>query len=180
MVYVCWLLSEVFLNRFMRSAKSDQRKTDKSTLSILWIVMIVSITLGVIIRTRTYHPMMEHGRIAYAGLLLILIGMIFRFTVIRSLGRYFTVDVTIRKDHRIKKDSFYKYIRHPSYLASLISFIGFGISLNNWLSLLIIVVPVLIAFIIRINQEEKVLIRHFGAEYETYKKSTRRLIPFVY
>jgi protein-S-isoprenylcysteine O-methyltransferase Ste14 len=123
---------------------------------------------------------MQNDMVRYAGLGLILLGMMLRLMIIRSLGRYFTVDVAIRKDHRIKKTGFYTHIRHPSYLASLVSFTGFGLSMNNWITLLIVTIPVLIAFIIRMDLEEKVLISHFGEEYILYKKSTKKLIPFIY
>ena len=101
-------------------------------------------------------------------------------TVIRSMGRFFTVDVTIREGHQLKTDGFFRYVRHPSYLASLVTFFGFGLSLNNWFSLAVVFVPVFIAFLIRIKVEEKVLVKQFGAEYLDYSNKTQRIIPFVY
>jgi len=106
--------------------------------------------------------------------------MAIRFISIWTLGKYFTVDVTIRDDHKLKKDGFYKIIRHPSYSGSLVSFIGFGISLNNWISLTTVVILIMISFIYRIRIEEKVLIDQFGKEYLDYKKNTYRLIPWIY
>jgi protein-S-isoprenylcysteine O-methyltransferase Ste14 len=32
----------------------------------------------------------------------------------------------------------------------------------------------------RIKREEAMLIGQFGADYEKYKKQTKRLIPFIY
>jgi protein-S-isoprenylcysteine O-methyltransferase Ste14 len=57
---------------------------------------------------------------------------------------------------------------------------GFGLSLNNWLSLIIIIIPIIITMINRINIEERLLLEVFGTEYEEYKKRTRRLIPMIY
>jgi protein-S-isoprenylcysteine O-methyltransferase Ste14 len=116
----------------------------------------------------------------YFGLILITAGMLFRFISVWSLGRFFTVDVTIRTNHKLKKDGVYRIIRHPSYAASILSFIGFGISLNNWLSLLIISVPVTFAMLYRIKIEEKMLLNQFGAAYADYMKRTKRLIPWIF
>ena len=97
-----------------------------------------------------------------------------------TLGKFFTVDVTIRDNHRLKKDGLFKYIRHPNYSALLLSFLGMALTFNNWISLFLMVVPITIAFIVRINIEEKVLEQHFGEEYVSYCNETKRLIPFVY
>ena len=138
------------------------------------------IAAAIFISMKYYFPISLFQTIRYFGLTLILTSIILRSVVINSLGKYFTVDVTIRQGHQLKKDGFYKYLRHPSYSASLLSFIGFGISLNNWISLIIVVAAILFAFIRRINVEEKALMEHFGKEYTDYKKETYRLIPFIY
>src|SRR5690606_35430450 len=109
-----------------------------------------------------------------------LLGMILRFTAIASLGRFFTVDVAIREGHTIKQDGLYKYIRHPAYTGSLLSFLGFGISLNNWISLLVVMVPMTAAFLYRIRLEEDMLTTEFGEAYEAYKRRNYRLVPGAY
>ena len=107
-------------------------------------------------------------------------GVIFRFIAIKQLGRFFTVNVTIRNDHQLIQSGLYKYLRHPSYCGSLISFLGFGISLNNWLSIIFIIIPYSLAVMYRIKVEEKVLTEQFGKQYLDYKKHTKRIIPFIY
>jgi protein-S-isoprenylcysteine O-methyltransferase Ste14 len=57
---------------------------------------------------------------------------------------------------------------------------GFGLSLNNWLSLIMIVIPVTTAMLHRITIEEKALLNQFGREYAEYLQSTYRLIPYIY
>jgi len=106
--------------------------------------------------------------------------MILRFISIWSLGKFFTVDVTIRDNHKIKQDGLYRIIRHPSYTGMLLSFIGLGISINNWISLLTISILVTIAMLYRIKIEERALKDQFGSEYSDYMKRTYRLIPWIY
>jgi protein-S-isoprenylcysteine O-methyltransferase Ste14 len=179
-VYSSWFLSEILLHRYLRSKKTDKQNTDKGSLRIIWVLIVIANFSAVFVSIYHYLPVSENQVIAYAGLALILLGMALRLIVVASLGKYFTVDVTIKQDHKLKKDGFYAYVRHPSYFASILSFIGFGISLNNWISLLIITVLIFTAFMIRIRIEEKALIDHFGSEYLDYRKKTKGLIPFIY
>jgi protein-S-isoprenylcysteine O-methyltransferase Ste14 len=179
-VYIVWFASEVLLNRFLHSKSGDKKNQDKGSVIIIWAMIVLGITGGIMISLNVKAPISSLQFLPYTGLTLIVAGMIFRFISIWSLGRYFTVDVTIREGHKIKKDGFYRVIRHPSYLGSLVSFAGLGISMNNWLSLAIIVVLVSFAFIYRIKIEEKVLIAQFGHEYLEYRKDTWNLIPWIY
>ena len=179
-VYSLWLLSEILLNRFLRAKKTDKQNTDKGSMAIIWITIIFSNVSAAIISNWHPLPLSENSLIRYVGLSLIIIGMIFRFIIISNLGKFFTVDVTIKDNHKLKTDGFYKYVRHPSYFASLISFVGFGVTLNNWISLALVFSLTLFAFLFRIRIEEKALLEHFGSEYVDYKKRTKTIIPLLY
>jgi protein-S-isoprenylcysteine O-methyltransferase Ste14 len=179
-VWVVWFISEIILIILLRSGQYDKKGQDKGSLGIVWITVAIAIISGVFCSINFNFPIGRMLIIPYTGLILIIIGMIFRFIAVWSLGRLFTVDVTIRENHAIKKDGLYKIIRHPSYSGMLLSFIGFGISLNNWISIFIITILVTIGLLYRIKIEEKLLIDQFGSEYKEYMKSTYRLIPFIY
>ena len=153
---------------------------DKNSLNLIWIAIIASMTLGIVCASYWAAPIINSNVLLYLGSILIICGMIIRFVAIRTLGTFFTVNLALHDNHRLINAGLYKYIRHPSYSGSLLSFLGFGLSLNNWLSLIIIFVPIMITFINRINIEEKLLQQQFGSEYEEYKKKTKRLIPWIY
>ncbi len=179
-IWIIWCTSEVLLNRLIRSGAGDKKNQDKGSLALIWIMVALGITSGIMLVWFPKFAMSNEQMIPYIGLIIIVAGIILRFFSIWTLGKYFTVDVTIRDNHQIKKDGLYKIVRHPSYSGSLLSFIGFGVSLNNWLSLFAIVVFITTAFLYRIKIEEKALINHFGTDYLNYKKETYRLIPWVY
>lgn len=177
---VAWFLSEFLYKNILKSNEKDKKDKDKSTLNILWIAIPLSIAVSVTISYITEFPISDEVWIYYAGVVAIGLGIVLRFIIIRSLGKYFTVDVTIRQDHKVKKEGFYKYIRHPSYAFSLMTSLGLGLYLNNWLSLLLAFIIPFIAFSYRITIEERTLIEQFGDEYLEYRKKTKKLIPFVY
>jgi protein-S-isoprenylcysteine O-methyltransferase Ste14 len=179
-IWSIWFISEIILNRLFHSKNDDKKNMDKGTIRIIWITIGIANSLGILAAIFIKSPISSNVLIPYFGLFLIASGMIFRFISILSLGKFFTVDVTIRKDHKIKKDGLYRLIRHPSYTGSILSFIGFGISLDNWISLLIISLPVIFAMLHRIKVEEKLLVDQFGNDYVDYMKKTYRLIPWIY
>jgi protein-S-isoprenylcysteine O-methyltransferase Ste14 len=179
-IYAIWLLSEILLNRLLRAKGSDRAGADKNSLGLIWLTIAVAITLSIMFTIWCPMPVANCPAIIHGGLLLIVLGVVLRLAVIRSLGRFFTVDVTIREGHRLKTDGIYRYLRHPSYAASLLSFIGFGLSLNNWWSLLLVTLSVFCAFLVRIRVEEQVLIGQFGQAYVAYRKKTKALVPFLF
>jgi protein-S-isoprenylcysteine O-methyltransferase Ste14 len=180
-IYCLWISSEIFLSLYRRSEKkSDNGNKDKGSLGLIWVIIIIANALAYTAPKWSQLPISANAAAGFAGLGLIVIGMILRFSSIASLGKFFTVNVAILEDHKLKQDGLYKYVRHPSYSAALISFIGYGVSLNNWLSVAIVTAAASTVFLVRIGIEERALTDHFGAEYSDYKKRTKRLIPFVY
>ena len=175
-----WILSEILLNRFLRSGNSDNKSSDKNTLLLIWITILISVSVGVFISKTIILPMFTNVGHVFIGLAIIIGGIIMRLVAVKQLGKFFTVDVTIRENHKLLQTGLYKYLRHPSYTGSLLSFFGLGLSLNNWLSLTIVFLPTLFSMIYRINIEEKVLTEKFGKQYLDYTAKTKRLIPFWY
>jgi protein-S-isoprenylcysteine O-methyltransferase Ste14 len=176
-----WLLSEVILAivRRDKSVKSDN--LDKSTLIFLWLTIIIAIFFGVYLGSKGIGLITVCGYwISIAGIIFIILGLVIRWVAILSLRGYFTVNISIQESHRIIDTGLYGHIRHPAYAGSLLSFLGLGLSFSNWLSALIIFVPITAAFIYRIHHEEKALLKTFGDKYISYVKHTRRLFPGVY
>ncbi|MCW3084334.1 MAG: isoprenylcysteine carboxylmethyltransferase family protein [Bacteroidetes bacterium] len=180
LVYMYWMITEVSLVIKLRSKDTDKRDMDKNSMRMIWITLSIAIAAGFYLASTTSFRIGDFKPVRITGLFLIVLGVQLRFMAISRLGKMFTVDVTIRKDHALNTSGMYKYLRHPSYSASLISFLGLGVALNNWLSIPVIFVPVLISFIYRMNVEEKLLQEQFGDEYRNYMKRSHRLLPFVY
>jgi protein-S-isoprenylcysteine O-methyltransferase Ste14 len=175
-----WLGSEIILTRIKHSQPTDAH-VDRLSIRTLWIIIFVSVNAGVLIGLQRIGYIEPASRICpIAGIALILLGLCIRWLAILSLKHQFTVDVSIRKNHRIIKVGIYRFVRHPAYSGSLISFFGLGLFFSNYLSLLIVAVPVSMAFLHRVHIEEEALIQAFGNEYLEYRASTKRFIPGIY
>ncbi len=179
-VWVIWIVSEIILAR-MKHSGTSRSMHDKYSLRILWTTIIVCVcvgnTLGFqgigLIRTGSKY-------IALTGLAFIIIGLVVRWTAILTLKKYFTVDVAIAADQQLVTNGLYKIIRHPAYTGSLLSFLGLGLTISSWVSVAIIFIPILSAFLYRIHVEEKALGEYFGEEYVQYASTTKRLVPWIY
>ncbi|KAI0782965.1 hypothetical protein C8Q75DRAFT_795714 [Abortiporus biennis] len=64
-----------------------------------------------------------------AGIFFALLGATIRATCFRTLGRFFTFDLTIMESHKLVRSGPYNIVRHPAYTGSL--FMIFGICLAN-------------------------------------------------
>ena len=176
-----YLVSEILLTLTRRSRSKTGTRQDRSTLGIIWLVIAVSIMAGVFVAQNFRFGALPHGRMfATAGVVLFVAGLILRWWAIITLGRFFTVDVTIEKDHALVEQGPFRIVRHPSYTGVLLAFVGLALTFRNWAALLVILIPIGTAFIHRMNVEEHALSLALGPRYAEYMKRTKRLVPFIY
>ena len=176
-----WIISEIVLSKMKKSdLESSIKNYDKNTLRNLWITIILSVAIGVLASRFALGRFSILPYQQISGLVLIALGLLIRWMAILKLKENFTVDVSVRKDQSIAKDGIYKFIRHPAYLGSLLSFLGLSLMFTNVFTLLIIIIPITISFLHRINIEEKVLTQEIGTEYKEYSTQTKKLLPFIY
>ena len=176
-----YLISEALLSITRRGRSKTGEKQDRSTLRVIWIVIMASIAAGVFVAANWRAGALPHGHVfAIVGVALFVAGLLLRWWAIVTLGRFFTVDVTIEKDHELVERGPFRLVRHPSYTGVLLAFVGFALTLRNWGAILVILVPIFAAFIHRMNVEEEALQRALGPRYAEYMARTKRLIPGVY
>jgi protein-S-isoprenylcysteine O-methyltransferase Ste14 len=114
------------------------------------------------------------------GLAVIILGMALRRWAVLALGQFFTVQVQVRSGQTVVDTGPYRFVRHPSYTAIIMSFVGIGVALENWLSLVVIIVVPTIGLIIRIRVEERALLNALGEPYREFSQSRARIIPKVW
>lgn len=180
-VLAVWIISEFLLAIAKRSQIKTAKELDRHSLILLWITIMTCIPVGVFLGVRGIGQTgLKSHILPVTGLVFIGLGLVLRWTAILTLQKYFTVNVSVLRNHQLITTGIYKIVRHPAYVGSLLSFLGLGLIFSNWLSTLVIFVPMLAAFIYRIQIEEKALIQYFGQKYDDYRASTKRLIPKIY
>jgi protein-S-isoprenylcysteine O-methyltransferase len=173
-------LSELYL-AFTRHSPAQGVSHDRRSLLLLWTVIVVSLWLGIqMVWLLPGASVLFPTGFYILGFVLFLIGLALRWYSIGYLGRYFTVNVSISAEHKLIDSGPYRYVRHPSYSGALLAFIGLGLCLGNWLSILFLTLPIIAAFLWRIRIEEDALLDALGEKYRAYTRRTKRLIPWVY
>jgi protein-S-isoprenylcysteine O-methyltransferase Ste14 len=96
-----------------------------------------------------------------------------------ALGRQYSAEVTIQKDHQLITSGPYHLIRHPRYLGILLVAFGLTLLFHTWLGLAVTALAKgLILF--RIQDEEDLMHSHFGKAWEEYCQHSWRLVPHVF
>jgi protein-S-isoprenylcysteine O-methyltransferase Ste14 len=113
------------------------------------------------------------------GVLMVFLGSVIRRYCWRTLGQYFTGDVKAKSDQPVIRSGPYRFVRHPSYTAAMIMFVGIGLALGNWVSLVLITIATIAAYGYRVAVEERALLGAIGEPYRAYMKERKRFIPYV-
>jgi len=153
----------------------------RTTLDWTFGLVVAAVAVGVNLGFRAAHVQAAVFGGGWApvaiGLIVLAAGVTLRTWAILTLGRLFKFVVVIQDDHRVVAAGPYRLLRHPSYTGALVAFLGVGIALDNWLSMLTLVALPLAAILVRIRVEEAELGTALGQEYRSYASRTRRLVP---
>lgn len=145
-----------------------------------WLFVLMGVLTGVV---WSFYPW-GHYDIRDWGYLLVFIPVVLGITVriwaIRTLGAYFTVDITTFRCHKVHHDGPYWYVRHPSYSGLILMMLGLAISLQNWVSFVWVMFPLLLVLDHRARTEERFLEEKLGQPYTWFCYQRKRFFPGVY
>jgi protein-S-isoprenylcysteine O-methyltransferase Ste14 len=99
------------------------------------------------------------------------------FFVIAGLALRSWAAGILHKNSRLTTVGPYSLIRNPLYAGSFLMMLGFCLLLDNLWDISVIVVPVVILYVVKVRQEEKLLANLFPSQWPTYSASTPRFIP---
>jgi protein-S-isoprenylcysteine O-methyltransferase len=177
--YWIWIGFEVWL-LIRERGTTKAGSQDRGSRGINIAAWVLGTTLGIYLVPVILPQFSFRGQIIELGIVLILVGLILRFWAVQALGRFFRTTVVVQDQHVLITNGPYKTLRNPSYTGGLITFLGFGIAVGNWMSILILFVSGIIPYVHRIAIEDRALAAEFGDEYDEYRKKTWALIPYIW
>jgi|WetSurMetagenome_2_1015567.scaffolds.fasta_scaffold678047_1 protein-S-isoprenylcysteine O-methyltransferase Ste14 len=182
LIPVIWVAFEVGLVIRDNSQGKGKTSMDKGTRHFNFIAITVGLSTAAIFNglSNFYFPGGRTGTGFFIGIAIMVTGMALRFWSVFTLGKAFRTTIETDQDQKVISNGPYKLVRHPSYSGWLLMCCGYGIALQNWLSLLVAVLFPLIALLVRIHVEEAALVSSFGPEYVAYQSRTKKLIPWVW
>jgi protein-S-isoprenylcysteine O-methyltransferase Ste14 len=168
--------------RVLSWTRRDGERRDRGTL----VLVVASIAIGLagagVVAGDITSAELSGARwpLFVAGLALMLAGIVLRQWSIAMLGRSFTVVVRVREGQEVIDTGPYRWVRHPSYTGMLVTFLGYGLALGNWISTLCALLVPLIGIVVRIHIEEQALLEGLGEPYRRFAEGRKRLVPGVW
>ena len=111
-----------------------------------------------------------------AGFGVILVSIVITLLARQELARNWSPLAGTSAEQILIKSGIYAHIRHPIYTSGILLSLGLALVTGSLWGLALFILAV-IAFVVRINAEEKALLAKFGVEYQEYAQNTGALLP---
>jgi protein-S-isoprenylcysteine O-methyltransferase Ste14 len=97
-----------------------------------------------------------------------------------DLGRNWSPTLQVLEGHTLIASGIYQKIRHPMYASVWLWSIAQALLLPNWIAGLSGIIGFGILYIVRVGNEEQMMLDQFGTQYQEYMHKTKRLIPYLF
>lgn len=159
-----------------RLQAKEQETAQKGYISIIGILFVVSFALSGL----NYRFQWTEMPLAISAFALITVFIGYGlFGAVMLQNSYASRTVEVQKDQVVVSTGLYAVVRHPMYFACLILFLPMPLVLGSYFALL----PMLafpIGLILRIKNEEAILITGLKGYSEYMQKTKYRLIPYIW
>jgi protein-S-isoprenylcysteine O-methyltransferase Ste14 len=164
------------------SAKTTRRRESLRSQALHRLPLFIAAAL-MIWRRPLPPPLMERflpatPAVAALGVIMVAAGLGFAVWARWYLGANWSGMVTVKVQHELIRTGPYRYVRHPIYTGLLLAIAGTAAALGEWRDAIAFGLAFL-AFIVKSRVEERWMGETFP-EYESYRRATAALVPFIY
>lgn len=180
-IFYLWIAAEIIFGMRARRLKRGQQKNenrDRGSVFLIIIGMYLLVLVAIVLSMNRLGLIPVWMR--YVGFVLMVIGMVIRFSAIHQLGRFFSPVVGVVSDQELVQIGWYRWIRHPAYAGGWITAVGIGLGLRTWWGILVCGIGLLLIYAYRIHVEERAMVHLFGEKYLRYMQSTKRMFPGIW
>jgi len=164
----------------LERGQEDKQVSRQHAVRVVILVLLYAVLAGLPFADRRGIAVMQGaGAARWVGVVLRCVGTAFTLWSSVARGRLYSPEVTIQKDHHWVTSGPYRVVRHPRCLGALAMAAGLALIFRSWIGLALLP-PFAAILAFRIRDEEALMRREFGEEWEDYCRRTRRVIPFVY
>lgn len=156
----------------------DKPKTYLQSLPLILSTIALVVLIVSLFQLGTLEYTSENQTIRVLGLAFYLVFSWVQIWATKVLGDNFSQDIAIKKDHHLIAIGPFKLVRHPQYLSQLLMDLGGAAATLSFIlaPLALIQLPFLF---LRASLEDKLLEKHFGENFKSYKKKTGMIFPFI-
>lgn len=165
------------LERRVYAGPSAEKQTRQKIIQFVAFISFFAIIL---------FPAFDHrfgwsavpAHIALAGDALVAFGFLIVFFVFKE-NTFASATIEVDSGQKVVSTGPYSVVRHPMYSGALIMLFGVPLALGSWWGLLM-VIPITIAIVWRLLEEEKFLAGSLPGYVEYRNKVTYRLAPLIW
>ena len=171
-----WIVSAI-------SSKKTIRNASWKRGMLIRILVIVVITL--LFQNETFRELATrydetpHEVLGILGVILCAAGLGFAVWARIHLGKNWGMPMSVKKDTELVTSGPYRLVRHPIYAGILLAALGSSLVDGLWW-LVFFIFYIGYFLLYSMHVEEKNMADQFPDEYSTYKKQTKKLIPFIF
>ncbi len=156
----------------------DKPKTYLQTLPLVFSTLTLIALIISVFQIGTLEYKTENQTLRIIGLIFYLVFSWIQIWAFKTLGENYSQDIAIKKDHQLVTTGPFKLIRHPQYLSQILLDLGGAVATLSFIlaPLAIIQIPFLF---MRASMEDKLMEKHFGESFKSFKKKTGQIFPFI-
>lgn len=141
-------------------------------------VLLIYLIFRHLIPQYVWIPLRLHIQwVQILGAIILIFSTLFTLWARIILGVMWSSSITLKSDHELRTNGPYRITRHPIYSGLLGMMVGSNLTVG-----LIFLPGSLVAlgiFLVKIKNEEKLMVETFGGQYLEYRKHVPQLIPGV-
>ena len=123
------------------------------------------------------HPLLPRSALmAWGGVVILALGLGFAVWARVHLGRLWSATVTLKVEHTLIRSGPYALTRHAIYTGLLMALVGTAL-VRATVAALGGLLLFLVGFMLKIRQEERLLLERFGGAYRAYQQEVPALVP---
>jgi protein-S-isoprenylcysteine O-methyltransferase Ste14 len=166
-------------SRGVKVVKSRRGTLEIALLSLAWLAFFVPL-VWVVSPVFAFADYPLRPAPLFAGVVALAVGLWLFARSHADLGTNWSITLEVREKHQLITEGIYRRIRHPMYSALLAYSIGQALVVPNWSAGPSYGVAMVLLIAFRLSREERMMLEEFGADYETYMRRTKRLLPGVW
>ena len=168
----------VFIRRARRQQKTDKGDLgDRLLIALVGIGQIVLPLLFVWTPALTFADRAQPLACLPLGIVAMAAGLWLFWRSHVDLGDNWSVTLEIDAKHKLVTRGVYRLVRHPMYTSFFVSGLGQALLLANWVAGPAALVAVAVLVLVRLPNEEAMMIEAFGDEYRDYMRRTGGIVP---
>ncbi|HMB21313.1 MAG: methyltransferase family protein [Chloroflexota bacterium] len=174
---VYWQGGKKVIIDITESLRAHNSHLDPTLLIVISLCSFVIIVLAFLTNFGLLKTIFSQNLAAtFAGTLLIILGIAGMFYCRHYLGRLWTAETNLNKNHQIVETGPYHFVRHPIYTFAILMYLGLGLAFLSPENLLF-VAAISAAYILKTKDEDTFLAKNLSG-YREYKLRVQyRLVP---